>query len=73
MSKNKDKALVIRIVTLVLNILRTGNSKAISTSKIRNNTTSKKNRVENGERIFLNGSNPHSKGVNFSPKSEYLR
>jgi len=44
----------------------TGNNNAISTSKTKNNTTNKKKRVEKGDRIFLKGSNPHSKGVLFS-------
>jgi hypothetical protein len=39
-------------------------------SKIKNNTTNTKKRVENGERIPLNGSNPHSNGEFFS--DEYL-
>ena len=51
---------------LFANILKIGNNKAISTSKIKNSTTNKKKRVENGDRILLNGSNPHSKGVSFS-------
>lgn len=44
----------------------TGNNNAISTSKIKNNTTKIKNRVEKGARISLKGSNPHSKADNFS-------
>ena len=48
------------------NAERTGKSRATSTSKIKKSTTNKKKRVENGARILLKGSNPHSKGVIFS-------
>nr|YP_010574494.1 NADH dehydrogenase subunit 3 [Onchidium reevesii]ADZ61661.1 NADH dehydrogenase subunit 3 [Onchidium reevesii]UZH97735.1 NADH dehydrogenase subunit 3 [Onchidium reevesii] len=60
--KNMDAPLTI--------ILNTGNKSAISTSKIKNNTTKTKNRVENGVRLALSGSNPHSKGVDFSSALE---
>lgn len=43
-----------------------GKSKAISTSKIRKITAIRKNRVENGSRALLFGSNPHSNGEFFS-------
>lgn len=38
----------------------------ISTSKIRKITANRKNRIENGERVQIEGSNPHSKGEFFS-------
>jgi len=68
--KNKNSIANKRIDFPLIIYLKTGNSNAISTSKIKNSTTNKKKRVEKGDRIFLNGSNPHSKGVNFSLKSE---
>lgn len=61
-----DTATNEKIGVFLLNKLKTGNNKAISTSKIKKSTTNKKKRVENGERIFLIGSKPHSKGVSFS-------
>lgn len=39
---------------------------ATSTSKIKKIIVTMKNRREKGIRAFLKGSNPHSKGVNFS-------
>jgi len=45
---------------------------AISISKTKKITASKKNRVEKGIRADLLGSNPHSKGLLFS-RSLYLR
>jgi hypothetical protein len=42
-----------------------GNSRAISTSKIRKITAIRKNHNENGIRADLLGSNPHSKGDPF--------
>lgn len=43
-----------------------GINKAISMSNTKNNTAKIKNRSENGMRAELWGSNPHSKGVDFS-------
>lgn len=43
-----------------------GSSRAISISNTKNNTARIKNRIENGIRAELWGSNPHSKGVLFS-------
>jgi hypothetical protein len=46
-----------------------GKRSAISTSKIRKITAIRKNRNENGNRAELFGSNPHSKGEDFSRSS----
>lgn len=54
------------IKLLILRVLIIGNIKAISTSKIRKIIAIKKNRKENGNRDELKGSNPHSKGDDFS-------
>lgn len=43
-----------------------GKRKAISISKIKKITASKKNRSENGVRAEFFGSNPHSYGESFS-------
>lgn len=43
-----------------------GINRIISTSKIRKMTANKKNRIEKGERVYHEGSNPHSKGEFFS-------
>ena len=43
-----------------------GRIRAISMSKTRKMTASRKNRRENGIRAELLGSNPHSKGESFS-------
>lgn len=43
-----------------------GRISVISTSKIRKITAIKKNRSENGRRLGLLGSNPHSNGDGFS-------
>lgn len=43
-----------------------GNSRTISTSKIRKMTARRKNRREKGSRAELIGSKPHSKGDIFS-------
>jgi len=51
---------------LILRVLIIGNIKAISTSKIRKIIAIKKNRKEKGNRDELKGSNPHSKGDDFS-------
>ena len=48
------------------NIIGRGVKRAISISKTRKITASKKNRREKGIRAEFLGSNPHSKGVNFS-------
>lgn len=50
----------------------TGISKAISISKTKKITASKKNRRENGKRAEFLGSNPHSNGLSFS-RSEFVR
>lgn len=47
-------------------IIGRGNNKVISTSKIRKITAIKKKRNENGIRAVFKGSNPHSKGEDFS-------
>jgi len=47
-----------------------GIKRAISISNIRKITTSKKNRVENGNRAEFFGSNPHSNGDLFSRSIE---
>lgn len=47
-------------------IITIGSSSAISTSKIKKITAIKKNRSEKGSRDDLLGSNPHSKGDDFS-------
>jgi hypothetical protein len=52
--------LIVVVVIDIVNILKIGNSKETSISKIKNNTTNTKNRVENGARMLLNGSKPHS-------------
>jgi hypothetical protein len=49
-----------------------GNSRAISTSKIRKITAIRKNRSENGRRADLLGSNPHSNGDLFSRSSIFF-
>ena len=43
-----------------------GSNKMISTSKIKKITANKKNRMEKGARVWIDGSNPHSKGEFFS-------
>lgn len=43
-----------------------GNNKVISTSKIKKITAIKKNCIEKGIRAEFLGSNPHSKGLDFS-------
>ena len=43
-----------------------GISRTISISNTRKITARRKNRVENGIRAVFLGSNPHSKGVDFS-------
>ena len=50
----------------IFKIMGEGISKIISISKTRKITASKKNRVEKGKRALSLGSNPHSKGVDFS-------
>lgn len=47
-------------------IEKIGKIKLISISKIKNKIIKIKNRIEKGIRIFLKGSNPHSKGDFFS-------
>jgi len=54
------------LVILHFNVIMIGIIIAISISKIRNNTAIKKNWIEKGVRDELLGSNPHSKGDNFS-------
>jgi len=51
---------------LIFNVKIIGNIRAISTSKIKKMIAIKKNRRENGIRAELKGSNPHSKGDDFS-------
>ena len=55
----------LRLVARLIILQRIGISKATSTSKIRKITTNIKNRIENGLRVWLNGSKPHSKAVSF--------
>lgn len=55
---------VLVILNFIVKII--GNMIAISMSKIKNNTAIKKNWIEKGVRADLLGSNPHSKGDNFS-------
>jgi hypothetical protein len=43
-----------------------GNNKTISISKTKKITVKRKNRVEKGKRAAAFGSNPHSKGEDFS-------
>ena len=47
-----------------------GASNAISISKIKKRIIVIKKRIENGARAFVNGSKPHSKGVDFSRSFE---
>lgn len=47
-------------------IIGTGINRTISTSNTKNNTASRKNRVENGVRADFCGSKPHSNGDVFS-------
>ena len=56
----------IQIFVEELNSDVNGNIRDNSTSKIRKIITNRKYRVVNGERDPTNGSNPHSKGENFS-------
>ena len=51
---------------LVNRAAKTGNSKTISTSKIKKIIANRKNRRENGNRADFIGSNPHSNGEFFS-------
>jgi uncharacterized protein YeeX (DUF496 family) len=53
-------------ILLVLNVKTIGKIKAISTSKIKKIIVIKKNRIEKGIRDEFIGSNPHSKGDDFS-------
>ena len=43
-----------------------GSKRIISTSKIKKITAKRKNRIEKGARVWIEGSNPHSKGEFFS-------
>nr|ADD37176.1 NADH dehydrogenase subunit 3 [Platevindex mortoni]UZH97748.1 NADH dehydrogenase subunit 3 [Platevindex mortoni] len=70
MSKKMNKLLVKKSDLPLTIMVKTGNSSAISTSKMSNSTTKTKNRVEKGVRLALSGSNPHSNGVNFSSELE---
>ncbi|XP_049847680.1 uncharacterized protein LOC126302173 [Schistocerca gregaria] len=54
------------IMSEVLKIITIGRISAISTSKIKKITAIRKNRIENGIRADLFGSNPHSNGDLFS-------
>jgi len=49
-----------------MRVIGIGRSNTISISKTKKMTANKKNRKENGIRAFFLGSNPHSKGENFS-------
>lgn len=53
-----------------MNMVGTGISRTISMSNTMKIIASKKNRMENGIRAILLGSNPHSNGVDFSRSSE---
>ena len=64
--------IIIRVVTfveilfLIKKIKPRGISKTISISNTKNIIVIRKNRNEKGDRAFFCGSNPHSKGDNFS-------
>jgi hypothetical protein len=63
----KNKVVVTHHMILeVLKIITVGKIRAISTSKIRKIMAIKKNRIEKGRRAEFIGSNPHSKGDDFS-------
>lgn len=65
-SKNENDPIRIMGVKSVVRALIIGNSKTISTSKIKKITASKKNRVEKGIRARPIGSKPHSNAECFS-------
>jgi hypothetical protein len=54
------------VILLIWEIIGNGRRIVISTSKIRKMMAIRKNRRENGIRLDENGSNPHSKGEDFS-------
>lgn len=63
----KKKEVILHIIIFEkFIIIIIGKIKAISTSKIKKIIAIKKNRIENGIREELEGSNPHSKGDLFS-------
>ena len=53
---------VLEFIIFIVNGMR----RIISTSKIKKMTASRKNRIEKGARVWIEGSNPHSKGEFFS-------
>lgn len=62
-----QKVIMIILISKVKLLMEgTGSKRAISMSKIRNKTAKIKNRSEKGIRAELWGSNPHSKGEDFS-------
>ena len=61
-SRNTDLIIIHDIMFDVVMAIGTGNSSAISTSKIMKITAIRKNRDENGSRAEFFGSNPHSNG-----------
>jgi len=68
-SRNTDLIIIHDFILDVDIIIGTGNSSAISTSKIINITAIKKNRDKNGRRAEFLGSKPHSNGDLFSRSS----
>lgn len=55
---------IVRLDNFIVKII--GNNKAISISKIKKIMAIRKKLIENGIRLMVDGSNPHSKGVIFS-------
>jgi len=66
MAIKKEKTLPSRMGCARDMVTGTGRIRVISTSKIRKITAIKKKRRENGKRLGLLGSNPHSNGDGFS-------
>lgn len=64
----RKKAVKIDKLVIIVRFIITGIGKiiVISTSKIKNTTAIKKNRMEKGMRAFEAGSNPHSNAEGFS-------
>ena len=61
-----DTPISVSSVIELLSVIGVGIKRAISISKTRKITANRKNRKENGNRAFLLGSKPHSKGDLFS-------
>ena len=64
--RNKDPATTAANIIFIKSAIGIGINKIISMSKTRKITASKKYRVEKGRRAVFLGSNPHSKGEDFS-------